>query len=362
MGGTIVLQPGSPGYIVNEPGLLLRVHGTRLVSGVGGQKATIIGGQDLRKYIISTDGSIHDVEISHIKVDGRVDVPGWRQYRNCVADVAVWGNISLLGDRAYVHDSESISAVCGSALQLRGSNQRILNNYIAWNGRDRFSGETGDRWSDGITLLSCYGGEVAYNQLVDNTDIDIVSGGGNCWVHHNSIWHGGKYAFAGIQLGWFQEGQGNHAGSVYEHNTVTNTSNKLGAGILIGNRPWGSPWVTGGTVRNNTIDGAVINLLAEGATNVTIQGNSMSSPRAGHPGPGGCYVEPGWNFAGKDVSGSIQGGIETFTFNQSLCGPARLYGGGRLYSGQTMISAMVGSGCTTKATGTLCCGEIPTGT
>ena len=50
-GGTIFLEPGSPGYIVNS-GLMLKQHGTKLISSAIPQLATVIAGQNLWNWIL----------------------------------------------------------------------------------------------------------------------------------------------------------------------------------------------------------------------------------------------------------------------------------------------------------------------
>lgn len=55
------------------------------------------------------------------------------------------------------------------------------------------------------------------NTLSDNTDVDIVIGGGtNCRVQNNTIHQNYKHAFAGIHVTNFPgEGNGNHPGSTF---------------------------------------------------------------------------------------------------------------------------------------------------
>jgi hypothetical protein len=325
IGGTITLVPGNPGYIVND-GLFLRVNGTRLVSsGAPGQTAIIIAGPNLHAWMLITPPyPVHDVEISYITFDGRVDTPGGRLDRYCKAPNNTPGNIAIWGDRTYVHNSESKAALCGSGLLAFGNSIRLIGNYVAYNGRDRFSGEAEHPWADGITSLTCPNGEIAYNVLVDNTDVDIVTGGGNCHVHDNVIWHGGKYAFAGIHVGYFDNGGGNHSGAVFENNSIESAVHgKLGMGIAVGFHPWAdNVAVNNPTVRNNNIiGGAMVNLLVDGAFNVSVYGNSIGAPSSvgGYAGPGTCYLGTGLSFTYGHASGSLQPGAVGFFYDNETC-------------------------------------------
>jgi len=333
-GGTIVLDPGYPGYIIDS-GLIISRNGTRLVSsGAPNQTATLIAGQNLFAYMMTTPPwPVHNIEISYITFSGMVDEPGWRLRRHCTAPYDTPGNVGIWGDWTYVHNSEFKHALCGSGLKVLGSNYTINDNYIAYNGRDRFSSETGDRWADGITALSCFGGTISNNTLVDNTDIDIVIGGGNCSVYGNQVWHGGKYAFAGIQVGWFQEGAGNHSGAVIQDNRIESVvPNRLGMGLLVGFHPWDSAInVSGGSVLGNWISGAVINLILEGAYNVRVQNNIWSAPSTGWAGPGDnptCYIK-GLDYAAYDFSGDVQNGHVAFSVGALPDGRSRLVDHGR---------------------------------
>ncbi len=59
--GTLLLEPGSPGYIINS-GLFITTNGTTITSsGAPYTKATLIGGPNLSYPIIQTSGVIFDI-------------------------------------------------------------------------------------------------------------------------------------------------------------------------------------------------------------------------------------------------------------------------------------------------------------
>jgi hypothetical protein len=133
-GGTIYLDPGSPGYIV-DTGLQLVQNGTRLLSSSPPHLARIIAGQNLHAFILITPPwPIHDVEVGYIHFDGMVDTPGWRLDRYCQAHDNTPGNVGIWGDRTYFHDSRVTHALCGTGLRVLGHNFSVVRNFVGWNG------------------------------------------------------------------------------------------------------------------------------------------------------------------------------------------------------------------------------------
>ncbi len=162
-----------------------------------------------------------DADDNGVMLTGPGIIGTWRTERNrCNVNPpdAHPGNLVLFGNNVTFEHNESIYALCGSGLGLSGSGLTIIDNFISFNGRDKFHPEVLEGspppcdigaagcapWSDGITSLSCGpNSEIAWNVLDNNTDFDLIIGpGGGCHVHHNTIRHGGnvssKYAFAGL--------------------------------------------------------------------------------------------------------------------------------------------------------------------
>src|SRR5262249_50075703 len=156
-------------------------------------------------------------------------------------------------------------------------------------------------------------------------DIDLVVGGSagagsSCSVLDNTIWHGGKFAFAGLNVGNFSPGNGIHSGANFSGNSIKNTTisqihvidpdaginedrlvPSLGIGLLVGSHPWrfghvyelrdagnigpsgaisGRPDISTGA---NHIAGANVNLLVEGVL------SRASDADSGSPVPGNVH-------------------------------------------------------------------------
>ncbi|MBI2062126.1 MAG: hypothetical protein HYT64_00300 [Candidatus Yanofskybacteria bacterium] len=317
-GGEILLQPGSPespGYIVNglngDPtrGLIIKSN-TRLTSASG--RARIIAGRDLKGFILKTSpGGANNFEIQNISFDGMLDaVTSTGLYRvpekNCNA-----GNLALEGSNFRFVLNESKHALCGTGLILFGSSYDIQHNYIAFNGTDYLSGGP---WSDGITALYCDRGYIAHNTFIDNTDIDLVVGGGyGCVVELNTIAQYGKHAFSGLNIGnMASSASGDHSGSSFRGNTIYSSSpNRMSMGISVGSHMWNKDvWVSNaGEVKDNTVYGADVNIVVDGIRGGTVANNNFRNPvrvasdNCNHSGYDyivnsphaiGAILQPGW--------------------------------------------------------------------
>jgi len=345
-GGDIVLAQGEPGYIINglngDPrrGLWITHDGTRITSASTSSRARIIAGRDLFAHILSTPPNevVNNFSIRHIIFNGMVDemvVGGaYRRMRDsCFDPGGNPGNISLNGNGFEFRNNASTHAMCGSGLGIVGSNFNIQNNYIAYNGRDRFSDYQGMPWSDGITVISCNGGYIGHNTIVDNTDIDLVIGGGHgCVVELNKIAHYGKYAFAGLNVGNFNR-SGNHAGSEFRGNTVSSkVRNRLSIGILVGSHPWTSrvDVVNAGRVVGNTSFGNVINLVVDGVYGGEVTGNNVYNP-SGDQGLGDCSNSLNYTVYPPHVLNTkLQSGWVPFQYDGDIaCGFFEMISGSR---------------------------------
>jgi hypothetical protein len=309
-GGIVVLDPGEPGYIINglndvrTRGLWITQPGTTITSSAAPTRAQIVAGRDLFAHILRTppDTRVDNITIEYVSINGMIDAEGgtYRVARDDCRDPGRHltrssdmnpGNLVLQSVGLGFQHNESVQALCGSGLALLGQFD-VQDNYIAFNGRDRFSGGAGTPWSDGVTVLGCDSGSYfAHNVLVDNTDIALALGGGNgCIFELNSVFQGGRYAFAGINVGNFSTGD--HSGSEVRGNTVeSSVPDRLGMGILAGSHPWSSnvQVSNAGTIVSNTAQGAVINLVIEGIDAGTISGITVSGNQ-GSIGFGNCTI------------------------------------------------------------------------
>jgi len=265
-GGLVLLDPGSPGYILSQ-GLVLSRDGTVLRSSQGSVKATLIAHPDLANDMLQvSDGGVSNYEIADLIFDGNRDMrPG-----NC------YTNLRLQGRNFSFHHVDSLRTICGSSVIVLGSNFLIYDNRIVDSGLP--ADVARDRWADGLTVLLCDNGYIHNNLIEDSTDIALVIGGGDCSVQGNTIRQVNKWAFAGLNVGNFNN-NGYHTNSVFQFNTVESNYNMLSIGILVGSHPWSTSdaenvW-NAGRVINNVARGAVINLVVDGIERGEVTGNVM---------------------------------------------------------------------------------------
>ena len=276
------------GYFVGPPGLVLRTSGTTLTSrSAYGWKALLQATTDLQSPMLRVEDWVSNYTISRIWFHG--ERFNRRGVASCTSDQT--NNLWLRGSYFLIDEIDSTDAPCQSSATVEGDHFEIRNSWFANNGWDEPSGGP---WADGLTVWRCGNGYIHHNHFIDNTDIDLVVGGGsNCRVEYNQIEHRLSYGFAGIHVGWFPNGNGNHAGSTYFGNTITSGYDKLAFGLVIGFHPWSSKiqLVDSGRVVDNAISGAVINLAVEadktGAVVGEVTGNTMWGAQ-GQNGFGAC--------------------------------------------------------------------------
>jgi hypothetical protein len=193
----------------------------------------------------------------------------------------------------------SQNAVCASGFEVEGVGMTITNSTFANNGwaigEDTSTICSGQvcyvnppvfgQWADGATVYDCYGGTISNNTFTDNTDVNLVLGGGNRQMTGNTISNANEHGFAGLIVGWFDGGKGNHAGAYFSNNTVTSGQDMLSFGIMVGYHPWDiskGPLPDAGNVGSggaNSSSGAVVNLAIDGISAGTIQQNAFSNTR-----------------------------------------------------------------------------------
>jgi hypothetical protein len=157
----------------------------------------------------------------------------------------------------------------GSAMVVLASNFEIHDCIIQDNGRGMEAAPFPPGltpWSDGMTVLLCQNGFIHTNYLQDNTDIQLVVGGGlDCRVQNNTISSVTRHAFASLNVGNFNS-NGNHSGAIYSGNVISSSLNLCIWGLLLGSYPWDTSVFVydAGTVTNNSIQGAIFNLAVDG--------------------------------------------------------------------------------------------------
>lgn len=279
-GGTVELDTGGTYYIDQE--LRLTVPGTTLTAN-GSGSATLRAHTNLHGRILSAE-SVAGYTIRRINFIGR-KLAGWTNRTIHAMGGACEShglNVFLSGSGFTVDGVESAYAPCGTGMVAEGSNFEIKDSYFHDNGYD-----SDGSWSDGLTIWRCDGGWVHHNTAENNTDVGIVVGGGSgCTIENNQITNTSIHAFAGIHIGWFPPGAGNHGGSVYRNNTISSSMDGMAFGLVVGFEPWWddnppfdlSSFVSNaGSVTGNSITGAVVNLGVSGIGTGYVHGNSMSS-------------------------------------------------------------------------------------
>jgi hypothetical protein len=328
-GGPVTLSPGrSPGYLI-ERGLKMSSN-TTLTSTVG--KATLAAHSTLgAEPILEVRGS--NWHIADVVFDGKKyerDALGL-----CWSSDTRGSNLDVDGNDFRIEHLDTVNALCGTGLGVVGTNFEIAFVFSAYNGR-----EVGEwphapyQWSDGMTVVYCENGHIHDNLFIDNTDFDLLFGGGpNCSVHHNEIHHQIRFAFGGFNIGHMNAGKrdsngnnwkGNHYGSHFFQNRVSSKAGMLMYGLSVGSHPFTSETDTyvvynaGGFVRN-TSTGAQINLIVEGVVTGEIRENTLEQPQGNRSEYNNCRVSA--NYISGHTSFASQGGFTPMTIDNGVCQP-----------------------------------------
>ena len=201
-------------------------------------------------------------------------------------------NASLSCESCSFTHSASVNALCGTALEWKGGQAVIEDSAFLDNGDH----DTDLMWADGLTLLTSDGASVRRNTFADNTDIDLICGGGmGTMIEDNSIRHANRAAFAGLMLDNFSRPEiaGDFTGAVVSENTIDCGPSRLcDFGIQIGGHPWYLTRNTiGGTVTANTVRNVKQGIDVEGggtqAAPVVLYGNTVD-PISGEAPFRGC--------------------------------------------------------------------------
>ncbi len=137
------------------------------------------------------------------------------------------------------------NAVCATGFIANMENSIVEHNTIANNGF-----HYGGLWSDGITSLKFENSKMRYNEFIDNTDVDLIFGGGkNSIIQYNYIKHTNNFAgstFAGLMIHQWPGGTsyqggttGDYTGSDFSYNIIDcGIGKRCGFGIMVGGDPW----------------------------------------------------------------------------------------------------------------------------
>ena len=221
-----------------------------------------------RGFIVVDAGS---VTFSHLVVNGnKQNRQSGNEARQCRAGQNGAGiNIHTTQKRFHFESSSSINALCGTGLEVAHPSDGLIvtGSFIAHCGIHNIQ----NLWSDGVTISDSRDAEVSGNEILDNTDVDLIFGGcQNCRIHHNQITHSRDFAgssFAALMLhAWPQGTSGDYSQSLIEDNMVNCGPFRCGFGLLIGASPWYKAPTFGGVYRRNHITGAQVGFAVNDAT------------------------------------------------------------------------------------------------
>jgi parallel beta-helix repeat protein len=316
-GGDVLLDVGY-GYIIQE-GLYITVPGTRLMGPPSG--AIFRAHVTLRNRMLTSDG-VDDVELHNVHFYGNKYERGFR-LPDCHADQGNrdWAkNILLVGNRTVVANSTSSEALCGTAMEIGGWDFEVRDSVFADNG---FESGGPEPWADGLTVWGCFNGWIHDNEFSNNTDIDLVVGGGSgCVIENNTMTNTSTHAFGGFHVGWFPMGDGDHNGNVYRWNNMSAGYDKMAFGTIVGFHPWGLQVTLphAGSTTDNHAAGAVVNLAVDGISAGEVQRNSWGGAQ-GNRGFGCSLPAAEYTVApGEYGAASLQDGWISRWFHNGTCG------------------------------------------
>jgi hypothetical protein len=179
--------------------------------------------------------------------------------------------------------SGSARALCGTGFEWHGDQATITRSVFRENGDHN----TQNMWSDGLTLLQSNGAQVSNSTFVDNSDVDLIFGGGtSAALTGNEVLHSKQSSFAGLMLDNFNGGtSGDFTGTTVTGNTIVCGVPQCDYAIELGPHPWYlSANIIGGTVSGNTALNGKFDINCEGAgtqaSPVTVTGNTFGTVAA----------------------------------------------------------------------------------
>jgi hypothetical protein len=167
-------------------------------------------------------------------------------------------------------------------------------------------------------LQRCDGGHLHDSWINENTDVGLMFFRGvNCLVDNNQIQQLNRMAFSAFTIGSDHDNS-DFSGTVVTGNVVQVGYDKATTGIDIGPHIANSGvWVSNiGSVRNNTVSGAVVNILVDG-----IQGGEVINNTAfGHQGSRGLPCGSSADYtAGHFGGATLSGGFICWVYDGCGC-------------------------------------------
>ncbi|MBI1247007.1 hypothetical protein GC197_04080 [bacterium] len=295
VGGTLELPAGR--YMLDHQILFRKQISMTTIGKTVSDPASDLGTHDYAELVASANFSDQEGLIRfelidtmhHIVLDGnRENRQGTTAARQVSNGNNRYGFVSTMAaDNATFIANQFIYALGGTGMEVNGvrNNVHIEDNIYAYNGLHNVD----NMWADGLTVHDARNSEFIGNTLIDNTDIDLIFGGGaNTLIEGNKVMHtadvsGG--AFAAIMIQKWSSTSGDYSGAIIRNNEVDGGPNRTsGPGLYIGSEGWYNETPFGTTTANpvraeiygnsvkNTIAGAYI-----AARDFDIYGNSYQN-------------------------------------------------------------------------------------
>lgn len=222
----------------------------------------------------------NSVTVDHIVINGNKEArSGSASASQCRSSNNGWG----FNMRAHVVDfrftnSINKNALCGTGLEMSGSNAAIVNNLFLSNGvHDSYL-----MWADGLTVHDCTGCLFEQNEFIDNTDIDAIFGGcRQCTIRGNSIRHTESFtgaAFAGLMLHAWPSTSGNYTDTTVTDNTIDcGSKRRCGFALYLGAHGWYQTMSYGGSIHDNTVTNAQSGLVIDDFYNTEVYNNHVAN-------------------------------------------------------------------------------------
>ncbi|MCC7240575.1 MAG: hypothetical protein IT180_01510 [Acidobacteria bacterium] len=320
-GGTSLLSPGSPGYLLAS-GLRLAVNGTVLSSASAPTQARIVAMPGLNGVMISNRKGValDNWEISWINWDGNKN--NRTLYATiCNDNYRPNGMIaSVKGNNCVIKNNAFENAMCGSALEVSGSGYQVYTNSFFDLGFPEGQASGAQPFADAISTIQCVNSSVTSNYIENATDVGIVVGldaATGCQVRFNTIRNTTAHGFAGIHI----RGEFNQAGSLISDNVIESGYDKLAYGIFVGEGPWGWSGTFAsavGQIVYNTITGAVVNLAVDHVASGEIRYNTVYGAKGTY---GLSCSWPAEYTTGATGSALLQPGSVYRTYSPGGCTP-----------------------------------------
>jgi len=242
-----------------------------------------------------TANTITGLNLTYIGFDG--NITGRRQYfGNTYWDNTFGLNNSIRNNQANVLlyctscsfvGIGSVRAVAASGFIFNGAEGNFYNDVFRENGNGLNRYQNFGQWADGLTVVSGRDVHIQNSQFSDNSDINLIVGGGtNSYIANNTIRANDNFAFGGLMLDGFNISSNyDFTGAIIENNTIDCGVNAYcGIGLDVGSYFWytvlpsggATPPVQGATVRNNMVSNTRQGIGIYGAQGTVFAGNSVA--------------------------------------------------------------------------------------